>query len=256
MTKRREPIRSSRALMAQRHEDLNSLDNFMTPPFATRALCEVVFPHLGVDPSELSVWEPACGEGVMAAVLKEYFKKVHATDIYDYGGNQLCDFLSDDADRFEFPWIITNPPFKGMYGGKKIDRGLEFTLRALQRASKGVAMFVRTQLAAEGVERYERLIAEQPPTVFASFVERVPLRRGAWNPDGSTATQYCWLVWVKGKKPRPMFWIPPGQRKALTRVDGRARFAPWSLSNGRSRETAQRSRAQRPHSRAGHTLSE
>jgi hypothetical protein len=49
------------------------------------------------------------------------------------------------------------------------------------------------------------------------------------DPDGTTATAYCWLIWVHGKPPMPPFDIPPGCRKALTRSSDRPRFAPWSL---------------------------
>lgn len=243
MAKHTEPIRSSRALMAQRREPPLSLDNFPTPPWATRALCELVLPRLGVDASALTVWEPACGEGIMAAVLREYFKSVFSTDIYNYLLNKPCeglcyDFLNDEAQmRRErnggkiYDWVITNPPFSGKQkcAEARIDRSLEFILLALKRARLGVAMFVRTQWAVEGVTRYERLFKLRPPTVFAPFAERVPLCRGRWNPDGSTATAYCWLVWVKGKRSLPTFFIPPGQRKALTEPDDRRRFAAWSM---------------------------
>jgi methylase of polypeptide subunit release factors len=220
--------------MASRAERLTSLDNFWTPPWATRSLCEVVLPHAGVDPSRLTVWEPACGEGHMAAVLAEYFDDVFATDIHDYDGNcnKTYDFLSAETEYYhEHDWIITNPPFSGKQrrGEVRIDRALEFTLLALWRARAGVAMFVRSQWAIEGCQRYESLFRGNPPTVVAFFSERVPLCRGRWNPDGTTATAYTWLVWVKGKKPMPTFWIPPGQRKRLTRPDDRARFAAWSI---------------------------
>jgi hypothetical protein len=57
----------------------------------------------------------------------------------------------------------------------------------------------------------------------------VNLCKGRWDPDGGTATAYCWLVWIKGVSPRPPFWIPPGCRKALTLPTDRERFAAWSM---------------------------
>ena len=56
---------TSHAVMAQRSEPRDSLDDFPTPPWATRALCEKL---IGArhDLAGMSVWEPACGQGYMA----------------------------------------------------------------------------------------------------------------------------------------------------------------------------------------------
>jgi hypothetical protein len=211
----------ARSIMASRKEPKASVDAFWTPPWATRSLCQVVLPHLDIGQLyRLTAWEPACGEGLMSKVLNVYFHKVRASDIHDYGQRLVADFLSSDLAYSPYDWIITNPPFRP---------ALDFTLRALDLAREGVAMFVRSQWAVEGCERYEKLFRDRPPTLMAFFSERVNLCRGRWDPDGTTATAYCWLVWVKGREPMPPFWIPPGQRKALTRADDRARFAAWSL---------------------------
>lgn len=219
--------------MASRLKAKNDLDPFWTPPFATRALCEIVLPYRLDVLRRYRVWEPACGEGHMAEVLREYFRDVYASDIHDwgYGSTIPRDFLDASQER-EADWIITNPPF-----GKKT---LPFVLRALDVAREGVAMFLPLRWI-EGVERYEKLFRDQPPTLFAPFVERVPLCRGRWNPEGGTATAYCWLVWLKDAQgriepPRPTFWIPPGQRRLLTRPDDRARFAAWSLPHQEAAE--------------------
>lgn len=231
MTRRKPPLpKGSRAVMASRIEPQESADLFPTPPWATRALCEVVLPRLGIPRHRRSVWEPACGQGHMAEVLCEYFRSVTAMDIDDHGYRgtptvSTGDFLTVEPRR-EYHWIITNPPF----GGKT----LPFVLRALDLATQGVAIFVSSRWYCEGVERYEKLFKPKPPTLFASFTERVNLCRDRWDPDGSTATSYCWLVWVKdasGKLEPEMkpFKIPHGQRKALTRPDDRARFAAWTI---------------------------
>ena len=59
------------AVMAQRREPPDALDYFPTPPWATRALFRHVLPVLGVEAIG-RVWEPACGEGHMAAVIAEF----------------------------------------------------------------------------------------------------------------------------------------------------------------------------------------
>lgn len=217
----------SRATMPSRIEPADSLNYAPTPPWATRTLCEVVLPHLGINPrTDLGiVWEPACGEGHMTAVLAEYASKVVGTDIRDYsrrgrsapGWLRRGDFLSPTWPRPSADWIITNPPF-----GRYITT--PFVAQALDEAAGGVAMFLRSQWIAEGKGRYADIISEQPPTLVAFFVERVPLHMRRWNPKGRTMTAYCWVVWHKGMVPQPPLWIPPGQRERLTHPDDVERF--------------------------------
>ncbi len=221
----------ARTIMASRVESARARDDFPTPPWATRALMERVLPHaLGHDwaPSFLTAWEPACGRGIMADVLREYFRGVLASDLYDYGQAYTgWNFLKGPAALDTYDWIITNPPF-----GKKTT---PFVLRAIDLARTGVAMFLRLQIL-ETLERYERIFRPHPPTVVAPFVERVNLCKGRWDPKGGTATAYCWVVWIKGRDPLPMYWIPPGQKTALTKHDDRARFAAWSIPKAEAAE--------------------
>jgi hypothetical protein len=205
--------------MAQRVQPQGDLDFAPTPPWATRALMERVLPQIPeVDFAirEQKCWEPACGEGHMAEVLREYFRFVHATDIHDYGHGDVVDFLgADGKTAMPMDWIISNPPFQ--------DKALAFALRALELAGVGVALFVQLRWL-ETLERYEQLFKPAPPTLVAIFVERVPLHMGRWEPDGTTATAYMWLVWVKDRTPQAPMWIPPGCREALTRPDDEKRF--------------------------------
>lgn len=201
-----EPQNRSPAVMAQRTESRDSLDDFPTPKWATRALMEEVF-----DPKSfegLSCWEPTCGRGYMAATLAEYFRTVRSSDIHDYGCGEAFDFLSlstDAATPNDHPdWIVTNPPFR---------LGEEFVRRALRLAKSGVAMLVRTGFI-EGSGRYERLFKNRPPSCVAQFVERVPILRGRVDPRASTATGYCWLIWQTGVvAPTRLVWIPPCRRR-------------------------------------------
>jgi hypothetical protein len=200
--------------MAQRREPPAALDYFPTPPWATRALFTHVLSALCIE-KPCNVWEPACGEGHMAAVICEFAREaVIASDVFDYGyGVAPLDFLFD-APLARPDWIITNPPFS---------LACEFTLRALDLAAEGVAMLVRTQWI-EGIGRYEKLFRDRPPSLYAPFVERVPMVKGRWDPNASTATAYAWFVWGKSfSGPSRVFWIPPGCRESLTRPDDRCR---------------------------------
>jgi len=206
--------KGSVAVMARRVEPPDSLDFFPTPPWATRALFAVVLPQLGHGARVGSLWDPACGEGHLSRVAAEYAGAVHESDVFDYGiGAEIADFL-DPRSGLVADWIVTNPPFKC---------ALEFTLAACDRAQVGVAMLVRT-VWVEGGERHARLFKPQPPTLLAPFSERVPMTKGRWDPEATTATAYSWFVWVKGRAPLPPFWIPPGQRAALSKPDDAARF--------------------------------
>lgn len=212
------------------------LDFFPTAPFATRALVEVVLPNLGASIEGRVVVDPCCGEGHITGVLAEYdVLAVHGYDIHDYSRTDAdgivreapgwvgytSDFLADETEIGTPDWVIMNPPF--FDAATETDRPLEFVLKALRIAAEGVAMLV-PQRWLEGIDRYERLFAAAPPTLYAQFVERVNICEGHWDPLGSTDRAYCWLVWVRDMAPLPTFWIPPGQRKRFFYADDVERF--------------------------------
>lgn len=203
--------------MQQRSEPHDSLDDFPTPPWATRALCyHVIGSLIG---RQQHAWDPACNRGYMVRPLTEYFARVYSSDIFDYSNEwpdqgRVVDFLWPNAmslvmEKMGVDWIITNPPFR--LAEQFIQHGLEI-------ATHGVAMLVRTSFV-EGVGRYERLFKVRPPSVVAQFVERVPMVKGRLDKSASTATSYCWLVWDKFKPLAgltELVWIPPC-RKGLER---------------------------------------
>lgn len=216
---------TSSAVMQQRADPRDALDYFPTPPWATRALCEWLAKHLA-EPLEIQrVWEPACGELHMARPLREYFASVHATDVVRYTPDHgICDFLLDGPSHGEFDWIITNPPF-GI--------GDWFVQKAIERARRGVAMFVRSSFA-EGEKRYEGLFTDEDrPAYELVFCERVVCLKGrliqAGRPDpfnldddgdprkASTATSYVWLIWLPGQHDTRKRWLKPGTRRSLER---------------------------------------
>lgn len=192
----------STAVMNRRVEPHDSLDDFPTPPWATRALMEQL--HLL---PETRIWEPACGRGHMVRALRENFSTVIASDVHCYGSCGFQhDFLWPVLDIFHVDWIITNPPFR---------LAQAFAEHAFGIAHKGVAMFVRTSFL-EGQERYASLFAPFPPRLVFQFTERVPLLKGRVDKDGTTATSYCWIVWRKPYEARfgtDLRWIPPCRKR-------------------------------------------
>jgi hypothetical protein len=197
---------TSHAVMAQRHEAHDSLDDFPTPPWAVRALLEHV---IAVNRHHDTVWEPACNRGYMVKGLQGYFREIEASDIHNYGGHRVADFLFPGPCP-SVDWIITNPPFR---------LAEQFAHQAIARCGKGVALLVRTQFL-ESIGRHERLFVPRKPLIVAQFVERVPMVKGRCDPHASTATAYCWVVWTKEptREATEFLWIPPCRSK-LERAD-------------------------------------
>lgn len=196
----------STAVMQRRVEAHDSLDDFPTPPWATRALCEWIETNVGIARGSVCR-EPAANRGHMVVPLLEYFATVDAADVHDYGaGFPQRDYLFGLLPE-SVKWTITNPPFR---------LAEQFIERALATSTQGVAVIVRAAFL-EGVGRYERLFSETPPSQVLQFCERVVMHKGRLAPEGSSATAYAWLVWVKGDVGTSLGWIPPC-RKRLERA--------------------------------------
>lgn len=208
----------STAVMARRVEAPNSLDFFPTPPWATRALVECVLRDVA---ALGTAWEPAAGEGHMAEVLREYFDDVHCSDVHDYGkGYEIGSFTGvgiDVVPSCAVDWVITNPPF---------NRAAEFVERAMCEAGIGVAMLLRTSWL-EGGQRWTEVFSRRPPSIVAVFSERVPMVKGRFDPNASSATSYSWFIWLApyGHDATRLVWVPPGQCNRLTRPDDALKFA-------------------------------
>ena len=199
---------TSHAVMAQRSEAHDSLDDFPTPPWATRAFCEWLNPSL-----RTSVWEPAANRGYMVRPLQEYFGTVWTSDVHDYGaGFPVHDFLMPGDPLHKPQWIITNPPFR---------LAAEFVERGLEIATGGVAVIVRS-VWAESAGRYERLFRDRPPAWVLQHVHRVPMVKGRYDPKASTATGYSWFVWdcagVWGSQTQ-FGWLPQSKAQLFKEGD-------------------------------------
>lgn len=199
----------STAVRQRRVEPHDSLDDFPTPPWAVRALCERLqnpwyelhnedAPKWAPTTAALTCREPAANRGHMVRALREYFAHVEAADVHDYRvGFPVVDYLFG-SDPAPVDWTITNPPFR---------LAEAFIARALRTSRCGVAVLVRSAFL-EGIGRHDRLFSATPPTLVLQFAERVVMHRGRLAPKGSTATAYCWLVWE-----------PVAPRDVATRLD-------------------------------------
>jgi hypothetical protein len=198
---------------AARHEPADSLDDFPTPPWATRALIHELA-NRGLSLEGKVVREPAANRGFMVRPIAEVTRKIIASDIHDYGvGFPTVDYLFGVEP--ECHWTITNPPFV---------RAVEFVERALEQSREGVAIFQRTAFL-EGQERFEILLDRNPPSHVFQFVERVTIFQGRiMDPDEtyfdtrtgkhrkpSTMASYAWFVWRKRRvfDDPTLHWIRP-----------------------------------------------
>jgi hypothetical protein len=224
-TKGHTAVRARKRQRVNDGEPWRKFELFPTPPFATRALFENVFPALGLGPRIATAWEPCAGLRHMADVLEEYAERVRASDIFLYDESlrvEKLDFVNGPESFFAIRsfdgWIITNPPFA---------LAADILLRAQSVVREGgVCLLLRLQWL-ESEDRFERVFDHEPPTLLAPFAERVAMCEGGYDPQCSTATSYAWFVWsIRGgavQRPFsqgrffPTFIIPPGRKEALAR---------------------------------------
>lgn len=166
-------------------------DYYATEPLATRLLCDV-------ECLAPKVWEPACGEGHMANVLKDYHYEVHATDLVDRGYGDVMDFLTANEQ-----WdgdIVTNPPYK--YAQEFVEKAL-----SLIPDGRKVCMFLKLTFL-EGKKRRELFKNYPPQRIYVSSSRLKCAMNGDFESVGGSATCYAWFVWVKGYSGAPMVhWI-------------------------------------------------
>lgn len=144
------------------------------------------------------VWEPACGEGHIAKVLKAHGLETYASDLVDRGyGLGGIDFLSYSGSDLCCD-IITNPPYR--YAKEFVEKALEIIA-----PGRKVAMFLKLTFL-EGQSRRELFRKAPPRTVYVSSARLQCGKNGCF--DGSSMVAYAWFVWAKGYRDAPQIeWI-------------------------------------------------
>ena len=173
-------------------------DFYVTPPKTTRALLDIF-------PLEGSILEPACGDGRMAEVLKDYYpnNEIISTDLIDRGyGQGGIDFLTYDYGR-KFDVVITNPPFK---------LAKEFVQKGLEISNDKVIMLLKIQFL-ESKSRKEFLENSPLKYVYVFSERQYTMKNGLeLNPNTGkpwcSPMMLCWMVWELGYKGEPIIrWI-------------------------------------------------
>lgn len=166
-------------------------DLYETEEAVTEALCYA----LQQGPFYLAegnrVWEPACGNGKMARVLRRHFKEVAVSDLHDYGwGHTVQDFLALHLPILRYDALVTNPPYS---------QAQAFIKRALDLNTQRngvVAMLLRSDYDSAVGRRH--LFRDHN-----DFCMKVVL---LWRPwwfekkpgDCSPRHNYAWYIWKRG----------------------------------------------------------
>ena len=190
------------------HKERDKKDYYATPTEEVTNILDV----LGLDFTNQIILEPCVGGGHMAKGIKEYLDKNNqkailvGTDIQDRGFRDTdwslsygLDFFADDYPNNTADWVIMNPPYSIIE---------PFTIRALDIAEQGVIMLARLQYL-EGEKRYEKILADTPPTDVYIYVDRIQCWKDGIEPEGSSAQAYAWFMWDKSKSSNEtiMHWI-------------------------------------------------
>jgi hypothetical protein len=166
---------AGRHSFAERKADL-----YETPPVAVRALMRVEqLPH--------RIWEPACGPGSIAKVLRESGRFVVASDLHDWScpsSESGIDFLQQTRAPAGVNAICTNPPYK------LADQFVAHALLLVPRT------FMLLRLAfLESTRRTPILESGQLARVHV-FRDRLPrMHRHGWDgPRASSSIAFAWYV--------------------------------------------------------------
>jgi hypothetical protein len=178
----------------KRSADLDGLDFYPTPPWATYALIDN-------ERFEGDIWECACGDGSMTEVLGRTGMRVISSDLYDRGfGETGHNFLTSNRRVAN---IITNPPFHSAEG---------FVAQCLKLADAKFALLLRLAFL-EGANRTRTIFHKHPPARVWVFSERITFYPKGAKKAGSGTTAYAWFVWDKSRSSQTeLRWFKPGYK--------------------------------------------
>jgi hypothetical protein len=152
------------------------LDFYPTPPLATIAL----LPHIKTFPHE--VWEPACGDGAISAILEDAGFFVISQDLVDRGyiGTKTGDFLEREFNSARA--IVTNPPFNLAH---------EFIAHAHKLNVEHIAMLLKADFW--NAKCRQELWDTRPPSEILGLTWRLDFT-GAGRPHRNC----IWCIWRPG----------------------------------------------------------
>lgn len=190
---------------ASNHSDVEREINdfYATPPVATKELIKYLENHYPELKKQV-IWEPACGKGHIAEVIRKAGYTIVSTDLIDRGYGccgEGYDFLSEDNTHTDCN-IITNPPYK--YAQQFVEKAMD-----IMDDGKLCCMLLKLTFL-EGTKRYD-MFQKYPPENILIFSNRINCAHGGdfekENQQGG-AVCYAWYIWRKGNKQLPRIeWI-------------------------------------------------
>jgi hypothetical protein len=158
-------------------------DLYGTPLVAIEALLRTVkLPH--------RLWEPACGHGNIATVLRAHGHEVVCSDVADHGFP--LDFTEDFLKARQLPIgceaVVTNPPYS------LCARSAPFVQHALE-LSPIVALLLR--LAFYESDARSTILEERGLRAIYVFRLRLPMmHRDGWQGrKANSGMAFAWFVW-------------------------------------------------------------
>ncbi len=157
-----------------------------TPGWITRALLMSEAP-----PDR--VWEPCAGDGKMVDVLRQYERRVVASDIEPRGeGIEQRDFLAAESAPEGVAAIITNPPWDNR--GRLSTAIVRHALQLMKPCRGFVAMLV--PLAWDTAKSRRDLFMQPSYVAEVGLLDRMQVMEGTAVDKGLTSTiQATWHVW-------------------------------------------------------------
>lgn len=169
-------------------------DFYPTPWEATAALLDYL--HWMQIPQGCTVWEPACGNGDMSKVIRDYGYSVIETDI-----QTGVDFLSCEPRKCD--WIITNPPFS---------LAEQFIRRAY---SLGIPFAFLLKSQYWNAQKRESLFRDCQPSHILPCAWRVDFTGG-----GNPLMDVMWVIWRRDQS-GTTFFRPLSKPKRTVMLHGK-----------------------------------
>jgi len=157
--------------------------------------------------NNITILEPCCGGGHMVQGIINHLEKTNndkhieltmrdyinrkpeillQSDNISIKSDFGLDFLSDDYPKEKYDYVIMNPPFSTIE---------PFVLRALELTKHKLIMFGRTKFI-EGVNRYNNIFINHPPTRVYQYIERVVCaKNGDFTQKLNSIEANAWFVW-------------------------------------------------------------
>ena len=179
--------------MLQRHAHAErGHDLYETPSVAVEALLRVLALPRG------TIWEPACGRGAIANVLRAHGHRVICTDLVDYGADSTAiygvDFLRTTELLADVGSILTNPPFKII--NKFIDHALRLCPQVIILCAPG-GVGIGTTVVGPG-RTWAKTSAHLPHALPM-------MHRDGWKGrKANSGMAFAWFVWERGYSGNPI----------------------------------------------------